>query len=118
MWTSRWTKSSDELARLLAHWRGARAEVWEYSCGHGQLVIRIFREGPNPMHSLYLLCKDCRSVQFHSSWPEMDVRVDWKSGDDTPRHTVSDGNRLRVDCGGLFAVESDTFIHLGDQPKA
>jgi hypothetical protein len=111
----KWTKTSDEMAKLLGHWRGARAEIWEFSHAHCQLLIRFFREGTNPLHSMYLLCKDCRNVTFHNSWPEMEVRVDWTSGPET--HTVSDGGRLRVNCGAVFAIESDTFISLRDQPR-
>jgi hypothetical protein len=113
----RWTKTSDEMARLLGHWRGARAEVWEFSHVHCQLLIRFFREGINPLHSMYLLCKDCRNVHFHNSWPEMDVRVDWTCGSEVSSHTVSDGARLRLDCGAVFGIESDTFISLRDQPR-
>jgi hypothetical protein len=114
MWASKWTKNSDEMAKLLGHWRGARAEAWEYSHGHGQLLIRFFREGPHAGRSMYLLCRDCRSVHFHNSWPDMDVRVDWTSGSDVSSHTVSDGTRLRVECGAVLALESDTFICLRD----
>jgi hypothetical protein len=105
------------MAKLLGHWRGARAELWEYSHSHGQLLIRFFRESPNSVHSMYLLCKDCRTVHFHNSWPDMEVRVDWTSSAEGSAHTVSDGSRLRVECGAVFAVESDTFISLRDQIK-
>jgi len=114
---SKWTKTSDEMAKLLGHWRGARAEIWEYSHAHGQLLIRFFRESPRPVHSMYLLCKDCRAVQFHNSWPEMEVRVDWTSSGEGSAHTVCDRTRLRVECGAVFAIESDTFISLRDQAK-
>jgi len=117
MWTSKWTKNSDEMAKLLSHWRGARSEVWEYSHGHGQLLIRFFREGPHAGRSMYLLCRDCRSVHFHNSWPDMDVRVDWTSGSDGSAHTILDGARLRVECGAVLAIESDTFVSLRDQEQ-
>ena len=105
------------MAKLLAHWRGARAEIWEYSHIHGQLLIRFFRDATSPLHSMYLLCKDCRAVHFHNSWPDMDVRVDWTSGAEYSTHTVSDGTRMHVDCGAVFAIESATFISLRDQVK-
>ena len=117
MWTSKWTKNSDEMAKLLGHWRGARAEVWEYSHGHAQLLIRFFREGPHTARSMYLLCRDCRSVHFYSSWPDMDVRIDWTSGSAGSSHVVSDGTRLRVECGAVFAIESDTFISIREQEQ-
>ena len=105
------------MAKILDHWRGARAEVWEYLHSHGQLLIRFFREGPNPLHSMYLLCKDCRTVHFHNSWPEMEVRVDWMSGTEGSMHTVSDRAHLRVECGAVLAAESDIFISLLEQMK-
>ena len=116
MWTSKWTKNSDEMAKLLGHWRGARAEVWEYTHGHTQLLIRFFREGPHAVRSMYLLCRDCRLVHFYNSWPDMEVRVDW-TGSEGSSHTVCDGARLRVECGAVFAIESDTFISLRDQEQ-
>jgi hypothetical protein len=115
MWSAKWTKTSDEMAKLLGHWRGARAEVWEYSHVHGQLLIRFFREGTSPLHSMYLLCKDCRVIHFQNSWPDMDVRVDWTSGTEGSIHTVSDNSRMRVECGAVLAIESDTFVSLRDQ---
>jgi hypothetical protein len=105
------------MAKLLGHWRGARAEVWEFSHTHCQLLIRFFREGNHQLHSMYLLCKDCRTVHFHNSWPEMEVHVDWTSGSELSAHTVSDRSHLRVECGAVLAIESDTFISLRDQPR-
>ena len=117
MWSAKWTKTSDEMAKLLGHWRGARAEIWEFSHARSQLLIRFFREGTNPLHSMYLLCKDCRTVYFHNSWPDMEVRVDWTSGTDGSAHTVTDGGRLRTECGAVLAIESDSFVSLRDQPR-
>jgi len=117
MWPSKWTKTAEELAKLLEHWDGAKAEVWEYSSHHGQLLIRFFREGTHASHSLYLLCKDCRTVHFQAYWLNMQVRVNLKSESGTSAHFVSDGDRLRVECGAVSAAQSDAFIHLGDQSK-
>lgn len=117
MWTSKWTKNSDEMAKLMGHWRGSRAEVWEYSHGHSQLLIRFYREGPHGLRSMYLLCRDCRSAHFLHSWPDMEVRVDWTVGGAGSAHTVFDGARLRVECGAVLAIESDTFISLRDQEQ-
>jgi hypothetical protein len=47
----------------------------------------------------------------------MDVRIDWTSGEDGSSHTVSDGTRLRVECGAVLAIESDTFISLREQEQ-
>ena len=112
MWPSNWTKTADELARLLEHWEGAKAQVWEYSASHGQLLIRFFREGASTTHSLYLLCKDCRSVHFHAYWLNMQVRVHLRSETD---HVVSDGERLRVECGALSGTETDRVLHIQNQ---
>ena len=112
MWPSNWTKTADQLGKLLEHWDGAKAQVWEYSASHGQLLIRFFREGASTTHSLYLLCKDCRTVHFHAYWLNMQVRVHLRSEAD---HVVSDGDRLRVECGALSAAETDRILHLQNQ---
>jgi hypothetical protein len=109
MWPKHWTKTADQLAKLLVHWDGAKAQVWEYSTSHGQLLIRFFREGGNPLHSLYLLCNDCRTVHFHSYWLNMQVRIELRSETD---HLVTDGDRLRVECGAVSGAETDTLLHL------
>ena len=61
------------------------------------------------MRSLYLLCKDCRTVHFQAYWLDMQVRVDLKS---ETGHLVSDRDRLRVECGALSAAETDKVVHF------
>lgn len=112
MWPSNWTKTADQLEKLLEHWDGAKAQVWEYSANHSQLLIRFFREGTHSMRSLYLLCKDCRLVHFHAYWLNMHLRVELKSGTE---HIICDGDRLKVECGTVSAVEADQVLHLSDQ---
>jgi len=107
-----WTRTADQLAKLLEHWQGAKAEVWEYSAAHRQLLIRFYREGTNPTHSLYLLCKDCRTVHFHAYWLDTQIRVNLKS---ETEHSLSDGDRLRVECGALSAIEAHEVVHLNSQ---
>jgi hypothetical protein len=120
MSTGIWTKTADELAKLIERWDGAKAAVWEYSASHGQLLIRFFREGNHSQPSLYLLCKDCRSVHFQAYWLNMQVRVDLKSdagNSGNSGHVVSDGDRLRVLCGAVSATLSDTAVSLRDLPS-
>jgi len=47
----------------------------------------------------------------------MNVRFDWTSGSDGSAHTILDGARLRVECGAVLAIESDTFVSLRDQEQ-
>jgi hypothetical protein len=56
-----------------------------------------------------------KSLDGHSA--EKMVRVDWTSGTDGSAHTVTDGGRLRTECGAVLAIESDSFVSLRDQPK-
>ena len=117
---SSWTKSADDLAKLIERWDGAKGEVWEYSALHGQLLIRFFREGSNSQQSLFLLCKDCRMVHFQAYWLNMQVRLDLKSdagNSGNSGHVVSDGERLRVHCGAVLGLQCDRLISLRDLPR-
>ena len=117
MWPSKWTKSADELLKLLDHWDGAKGEVWEYSANQQQLLVRFFRERPNSHSSMFLLCKDCRIVHFQTYWLDMQVRVSLKSDSQPRAYVVSDGERLRIECAEVFAAESDVLIRLPDKLK-
>ena len=117
MWPSKWTKSADELIKLLEHWDGAKGEVWEYSAIQRQLLIRFFRERPNSHSSMFLLCKECRTVHFHTYWLDMQVRVNFKTDSQPRSYVVSDGDRFRIECGEVFAAESDVLIRLPDKLK-
>src|SRR5580765_4373421 len=104
MWPAKWSKTAEELIKLLEHWDGAKGEVWEYSANQCQILIRFFRERSNSHHSMFLLCKDCRAVQFHTYWLDMQVRVSLKSDSQPRSYTVSDGERLRVECAEVLAA--------------
>ena len=114
MWPAHWTKADRELNALLERWRGGRAEVWEYSVSHGQLLIRLYRDGTNPIPSAYVLCKNCYSVQFEPHWKNANIRISRAPGRFGDVITVSDGERLRVSCGGAFGAEHDEFIAIRD----
>jgi len=117
MWPAKWTKTAEELIKLLEHWDGAKAEVWEYSASQHQMLLRFFRERSNSHQSMFLLCKDCRTVHFQAYWLDMQVRVSLKSDSQPRAYTVSDGDRLRIECAEVFAAESDVLIRLPDKLK-
>jgi hypothetical protein len=110
MWPSDWTKNETELAALLARWRGARGQVWEYSVSHAQLLVRLYRDGPNPIPSAYILCKGCHSVHFEPYWKDSSVSVSAAEG----TVTIADGERLRVVCMGAFGAEANETISIRD----
>jgi hypothetical protein len=114
MWPAKWTKSERELDDLLDRWRGVRAQGWEYSVSHGQLLVRLYREGANPIPSAYVLCKDCYSVQFEPHWNDSDIRISMAPGRFGNVSTVTDRERLSVSCGAAFGAESDEFIAIRD----
>jgi hypothetical protein len=114
MWPTNWTRNAEDLKDLLDRWRGTRGQVWEYSASHGQLLVRLFREGDDPIPSAYVLCKNCRSVEFETEWKDSDVRVSVTVGPSGPIYSVTDGGRLRVSCGGAFGAESNEFIAIQD----
>jgi hypothetical protein len=117
MWPSKWTKTAEELVKLLEHWDGAKGEVWEYSANQRQMLIRFFRERPNSHQSLFLLCRECRTVHFQTYWLDMQVKVSLKT-DGQPRfYTVTDGDRLRIECAEVLAAESDMLIRLPDKAR-
>jgi len=117
MWPSKWTKTAEELIKLLEHWDGAKGEVWEYSANQRQMLIRFFRERSNSHQSMFLLCKECRTVHFQTYWLDMQIQVGLKSDSQPRSYTVSDGDRLRIECAEVMAAESDVLIRLPDKLK-
>ena len=112
MWLANLTRSDKELLGLIQRWKGSRVQPWEYSVSHGQLLVRFHRDGPSPIPSFYLYCKDCHSVQFESHWVGADVHLSTSSGKYGLQITVVDGDHLRVICGAVAGVESEEFISI------
>ena len=110
MWPSKWLRIENDSPELLTQCRGLRAEVWEYQVGHGQLLVRFFREGS--LAGIYLYCKICHRVQFDSYWLSADVRIEISQGQHGPIYTIIDGDRLRIVCGAAFLAESPELIRI------
>ena len=119
MWPSKWIRDDVEIQALLERWRGTRLEVWEYSCSHARLLIRLIREKENmdPVASAYLFCHGCQSVRFDDGWRGMDVHIKRASGSSGSACVVTDRDRLHIVCRGVSAVETAVipFINLNDQ---
>jgi hypothetical protein len=124
MWPSKWISDDVEVQALLARWRsmtGTRTEIWEYSCSHDRLLIRIVREkveaGFQPLASAYLLCWGCQSVRFDPSWRGLNIHVEKDAKAAKPVCVVTDGERLHIVCLSVLVIETEVspFIHLADE---
>jgi hypothetical protein len=88
-----------ELNERLAYWRGARAEVWDYTVSHGIMRLHLSR-GPNgPSAVLYMY--DCRTVSFSSGWNDSAISAR-RVPTEVHRWLVIDGDNLSVECGNAF----------------
>lgn len=95
---------------LLAQCRGLRGQAWSYSTSHSQMLVRFYRSGS--MAGIYLYCMSCDVVQFQSYWEDADVSVRISQGRFGPLYTITDGDRLRIECGAAFMAESSELIRL------
>jgi hypothetical protein len=90
-----------ELNERLAYWRGARAEVWDYTVSHGIMRLHLSR-GPNgPSAVLYMY--DCRTVSFSSGWNDSAISAR-RVPTEVHRWLVIDGDNLSVDESGGSAT--------------
>jgi len=110
-----WTGEEQALRALFERWTGSNGRVWEYVCGHGTLLVRFFR--PDSKVSLYLQCKDCRTVRFPSmGWKNVNLRLREKlnpvQNDEDFKFEVEDGDKFYVACWGVYASESEKPFHI------
>ena len=126
MWPAKWIRDDAQLQALLAKWRGlsgTRTEIWEYSCSHNRLLIRmIHREAGSPLGPIedgYLYCHACQNVQFEPGWHGVNIEVAKQTNASKTVYVVTDGNRLKVVCGSVGAIEPPVgpWIHLSDELK-
>ena len=103
MWPVIWSKIENESPELLAKCRGLRAQVCEYQISHGQLLIRFYRDGT--YGGIYLYCKSCDRVEFNAFWQDADISVEISEGEFGPIYTITDGERLRIECHAAFLGE-------------
>jgi hypothetical protein len=116
MWPQSWITKKDDVARALSAWDGAMAEPWEYSVSHKQFLLRLHHLGNSAAGSLFVFCKACDDVAFKSSWHGARVVLGEKKGQLRPEFQLTDGERLNVRAGAIFAASSpDYHVSLRDQ---
>jgi hypothetical protein len=113
-----WVYAEDEIRELLTKWRGARGQVYEYACGHGTLLVRLFR----PNLSLYIACKDCRTVKFPSmGWKEANLELYQKpnpqQNDEDFKFEIKDGDRFYAACRGIGLLETEKQVLIDWPPE-
>ena len=120
MWPQSWTKGREEVLRELRSWQGATAQGWAYSVSHSQFLVRLYRDEDlkgSPIVSLYLWLKSCDRVSFCDVWRGAHISIEEKEGQYGPEFIVTDGERLHVQCGAIFATSASESVRLEDQLK-
>jgi hypothetical protein len=102
-------KKLEDISLLVRDWQGCRVEAWEYSVSHGQFLVRVHREDPNDIFSLFLLCKNCYRVNFISHWINSNLEISISQGELGTVWLLKDADNLSVTSGALFAVVSDDW---------
>jgi len=116
-----WTGDEQKIRELLDKWRGANAQVSEYVCGHGTLLIRVFR--PELRLNLYIQCKDCRTIKFQSmGWKNANLvlreKPNPRQNDEDFKFEMEDGDRLYAACWGVYLLESDKQVLIDWPPES
>ena len=88
-----------ELNERLSTWRGARAEMWDYTVSHSILRLHLSVGPSGPSVVLYMYA--CERVSFSSSWERATILVSQLS-DGPTKHLVTDGTNLRVACENVY----------------
>ena len=92
---------------MLEAWRGARAEAWSYTVGHGVFVLALHR----PPRVAYIQFKDCQSIQLRrTSWGPSDLVVSRDIRDLGTVNTFTDSVNFHLVCWAAFGAESDHLI--------
>jgi hypothetical protein len=115
-----WIGNEKEVRELLSKWSGSNAQVWEYVCGHGTLLVRVFR--PNSKLSLFIQCKDCRTIKFPSmGWKNVNFELRQKSNpkqnDEDFKFEIYDGEKFYAACWGVYLIESERPFHIDWPPE-
>jgi hypothetical protein len=116
-----WVSDETEIPQLLEFWKESNGQVWEYVCGHGMLLIKLSR--PNLRRSLYIQCKDCRTIRFPSmGWQSAKLELRKKSnpkqnGEDF-KFEVVDGERFYVACWGVYLLETEKAVFIDWPPES
>jgi hypothetical protein len=116
-----WIKHEKEIRGLLSKWTGSNAQVWEYVCGHGTLLVRVFRT--NSKLSLFIQCKDCRTIKFPSmGWKDVNFELrqkpNPKQNDEDFKFEIEDGDRFYTACWGIYLLESEKPVFIDWPPES
>jgi hypothetical protein len=116
-----WVRDEKTIREQFAFWAESRAQVWEYTSGHGLLLIRYFR--PGYRFDFYVLCADCRKVRFSSmGWNsaglQLEVKPDPKRDDEDFKFRIQDGENLFATCRGLSVMESEEKVFIDWPPES
>ena len=124
MWPFKWINDEVQQQALLMRWcsmPGTRAQIWEYSCSHRRLLVRMVcekEEAPfEPVTSAYVYCHDCKSVRFDTAWRGVNIKITKEARAPQPVCVVTDSDRLFIVCGSASVIETSVspFIHLRDE---
>ena len=108
------TESSD-VNSMLATWRGAWAQPWDYTTSHGTLRIKVARRGEAPC--IIVLLKDCSRISFADSWDGFNPTIEAYQGGQGIRYLVKDSGYLEVDCGAvLVSGQLDSYAAIPSRP--
>jgi hypothetical protein len=115
MWPKSWITGRADVLHELESWRGATAQAWAYSVSHSQFLVRLYREEDlkgSPLVSLYLYLKVCDRVSFVGIWRDASIQIAERAGKYGREFVVSDGDRLRIECGAVFAAASTEMVRF------
>lgn len=108
MWPTNWKKIEHEKPYLLEQCRGYQGQVCEYLIGHSQLLTRFYAK--RPLADTLLYCTGCDVVRFHAYWKDVDVRVVLFRDKWGQRFTITDGERLYIECRTAELAESRDMV--------
>jgi hypothetical protein len=110
----------NEIQRLFKEWSGANAQVWEYTCGHGTLLVRLYRG--TERGGLFIWCASCHTVRFPGmGWKNVELKLNenanWRPNSEDFRFEIVEGEKFYVSCGGLSLIQSEKPIFIDWPPE-
>lgn len=86
-----------ELGAVLLEWRGAGAQLWQYSASLAELHIRLKREGESG--NVHLVCNGCTRIEAPTSWAASAIELAEEAGQQTSCVLKDARAGLLVKCG-------------------
>jgi hypothetical protein len=72
------SQRTTELRAVLQEWRGADAQLWQYSASLTELHIRLKRAGVTG--NVHLVCNGCARIEAPSSWSSSAIEFAEEAG--------------------------------------